>query len=1007
MVTGSYMDTRSNMTSVNRGSNVDLEDRFQRELESLLQQHRNRQTFGRERERDVDVHRSGSAPPKVEGLLRAMDNQYLNNSDYRDIGNISSSSTSNGVELLSDDELRWHPAYLSYYYSNEHSNPRLPPPLLSREDWRIAQRFHNSESVFDPVGDWRKKVAQVDNSSSLFSVQPGVPVEQAENDLMELRNAVAQGRSQKTAVQRLDQGRDELSGLSGYSGLGPRRKSFADILQEGLDRDAALCSQLSRPASCNTFRDMNDAAVLSNFSVGGFDTPLAFHESLHSAAQSSPNTMLGSTMSSPVPRNRTPDSHLVGRSPASGLPPIGTRVGPVEKKNNFGAAIQNSESSYTAAEVADTLSRLNMSEMSQVKDHHMQSQLQVELENQSDVMRYIPNGHKKALRQQNIATTESNDHLFSGNYGGSMSGYGTSLGASTVGSHGQVNIPKRTSSSASLYSPSDRSRLGSLGLSDVNIQNANINGTDFSTAGGYLVNNKLNSLAEHYSAEGSHLTGEGDRQSLSRLINQVASELHSPVMDPHYSQYLHTASATGAPSDHSLRRNNFGASNGDTANDYLAMLLAQNRQQLGNLSAANSRLFENPSYDLGSMYLGNHLPSPSKNSRNLQNMRMAQSPSMMKVPFGGLQGSSHVDIGSTTETSLLEGFKNNKTRSLELSEIVGHVIEFSMDQYGSRFIQQKLETATDEEKNAIFPEILPFGRTLMTDVFGNYVIQKFFEHGTNKQRKELAEQVTGHVLALSLQMYGCRVIQKALEVVDLEQQARMVKELDGSVMKCVHDQNGNHVIQKCIERLPQDWIQFIISSFYGKVLALSTHPYGCRVIQRVLEHIDDTETQRIIMEEIMHSVCALAQDQYGNYVIQHIIQHGKPHERSEIINKLAGQIVKMSQQKFASNVVEKCLTFGGPEERQVLVNEMLGYTDENEPLQAMMKDPFGNYVVQKVLETCDDQSLALILSRIKVHLNALKRYTYGKHIVARVEKLITTGERRIGLSSSLTANATS
>jgi pumilio RNA-binding family len=160
------------------------------------------------------------------------------------------------------------------------------------------------------------------------------------------------------------------------------------------------------------------------------------------------------------------------------------------------------------------------------------------------------------------------------------------------------------------------------------------------------------------------------------------------------------------------------------------------------------------------------------------------------------------------------------------------------------------------------------------------------------------------------------------------------------------------------------------------------------------------------MEEIMDSVCTLAQDQYGNYVIQHIIQHGKPHERSEIINKLAGQIVKMSQQKFASNVVEKCLTFGGPEERQVLVNEMLGYTDENEPLQAMMKDPFGNYVVQKVLETCDDQSLALILSRIKVHLNALKRYTYGKHIVARVEKLITTGERRIGLSSSLAANTT-
>lgn len=57
----------------------------------------------------------------------------------------------------------------------------------------------------------------------------------------------------------------------------------------------------------------------------------------------------------------------------------------------------------------------------------------------------------------------------------------------------------------------------------------------------------------------------------------------------------------------------------------------------------------------------------------------------------------------------------------------------------------------------------------------------------------------------------------------------------------------------------------------------------------------------------------------------------------------------------------------------------------------MMKDQFANYVVQKVLETCSDQERELILSRIKVHLNALKKYTYGKHIVARVEKLVAAG----------------
>ena len=48
----------------------------------------------------------------------------------------------------------------------------------------------------------------------------------------------------------------------------------------------------------------------------------------------------------------------------------------------------------------------------------------------------------------------------------------------------------------------------------------------------------------------------------------------------------------------------------------------------------------------------------------------------------------------------------------------------SMDQFGSRFIQQKLETASTEEKNMVFHEIIPQALSLMTDVFGNYVIQK-------------------------------------------------------------------------------------------------------------------------------------------------------------------------------------------------------------------------------------------------------------------------------------------
>ncbi|CAI5463525.1 unnamed protein product [Closterium sp. Yama58-4] len=323
----------------------------------------------------------------------------------------------------------------------------------------------------------------------------------------------------------------------------------------------------------------------------------------------------------------------------------------------------------------------------------------------------------------------------------------------------------------------------------------------------------------------------------------------------------------------------------------------------------------------------------------------------------------------------------------------GHVVEFSADQHGSRFIQQKLEMATDAEKELVFCEVLPRALSLMTDVFGNYVIQKFFEHGLDSHRAALAAELKGHVLALGLQMYGCRVIQKALEVLPLPQQLEIIAELEGSVMRCVRDQNGNHVIQKCIECVPPAHIASIVNSFYGQVVALSTHPYGCRVIQRVLEHCTEEQKQRGVMDEIMRSTCSLAQDQYGNYVVQHVLEHGSEDERNVIITKLAGQIVTMSQHKFASNVIEKCLQYGGPAQKQLLLSEMLGRTDENEPLQAMMKDQFGNYVVQKVLETCSEQQREMVLGRIRVHLHTLKKFTYGKHIVARVEKLLAAGGR--------------
>lgn len=97
--------------------------------------------------------------------------------------------------------------------------------------------------------------------------------------------------------------------------------------------------------------------------------------------------------------------------------------------------------------------------------------------------------------------------------------------------------------------------------------------------------------------------------------------------------------------------------------------------------------------------------------------------------------------------------------------------------------------------------------------------------------------------------------------------------------------------------------------------------------------------------------------------------------------------VQLNQHKFASNVVEKCLEFGDDTARDMLIRDIIGNIEKNDDILTMMKDQYANYVVQKILLKCTCEQQELLLGLIRNHHTALKEYTCGKHIVARLEQL--------------------
>ncbi|XP_008781736.2 pumilio homolog 5-like isoform X2 [Phoenix dactylifera] len=946
--------------------------------------------------------RSGSAPPSMEGSRAAFDIlKGLQASGFD--ASLENLGTSGSCVL--EEKLRAHPAYLAYYCSNVNLNPRLPPPLMSRENRHLVHHIGGFGN------GWRMSSFDDSINASLFISRPTLSTHKEEPEDDRSPRLETNNWQEKNA--------DTIPGQS-TSPFQGRHKSLLDLIQEDFPRTPS-------PVYNNQTRPLNHSMAEQAADSDGYVNRV--HDSSKSELKTS---TVGGFARAPLPGVHSVNSMSNGDLAAASVPCSTSSSRMIRPHSSLRGDLSNDDTSLNTGILRSSLAGSNVGSIDNdikslkisndghknqhARQHHQQNGLHARDSSQAQLSRsqIMPQGvHRSPV-----------DHF--------------SQGQSKSSSVEVQPLVQSTGITPPLYASAaayGASYYPNLQPSSLYPPHFGISGYALSTSlmppliTGYPPHGAIhmpydNPVSPSFNARASGVTTGGniipgiDLQHFYKMYGQFGVAVQPTFPDPLYVPCFHHASVdmyAGAGSYDPLGTR--GNANGSTPVNYdlqkgpsPSSYSPDQRLQIastGGFNALTARKGEtvSPNYygsppNIGVLmqyptspvaspaYQGLPVAGTSFSGRRNDNIGLPFNSGRAAGACSGWQGQRGREKAEDTKPySFLEELKSSKTRRYELSDIAGHIVEYSADQHGSRFIQQKLETCSIEEKASVFREVLPHASTLMIDVFGNYVIQKFFEHGSAEQRKELASKLAGHVLPLSLQMYGCRVIQKALEVIELDQKTQLVEELDGHVMRCVRDQNGNHVIQKCIECVPTERIVFVISAFRGQVATLSMHPYGCRVIQRVLEHCTDDLQNQCIVDEILQSACQLAQDQYGNYVTQHVLERGKPHERSQIINKLAGQVVQMSQHKFASNVIEKCFEHGNTAEREHLLEEIVGQTEENDSLLIMMKDQFANYVVQKILETCSDKQREILLNRVKIHLQSLKKYTYGKHIVARVEQL--------------------
>ncbi|KAK4785666.1 hypothetical protein SAY86_002355 [Trapa natans] len=303
------------------------------------------------------------------------------------------------------------------------------------------------------------------------------------------------------------------------------------------------------------------------------------------------------------------------------------------------------------------------------------------------------------------------------------------------------------------------------------------------------------------------------------------------------------------------------------------------------------------------------------------------------------------------------------------------------DQHWCRFLQRMISEGGPKDVEKVFTEIIDHIMELVTDPFGNYLVQKLLEVCSEDQHTRIIKVITrnkGDLTRISCDVHGTRVVQKAIETLKTpEQISIMISALEPCIVILMKNMNGNHVAQRCFQHLTPEYSQFLFDSAANFCVELATDRHGCCVLQKCLSYSFGGQRMRII-HKITSNSLVLSQDPFGNYVVQFIFELDVPQARDEIFNQLEGNYADLSMQKYSSNVVEKCLEYAAGERCDRIIRELIC----NPRLDQIMQDPYGNYVIQAVLNFSKGDLKSAIVEAIEAHVPMLRTSPYGKKVLS-------------------------
>ena len=302
------------------------------------------------------------------------------------------------------------------------------------------------------------------------------------------------------------------------------------------------------------------------------------------------------------------------------------------------------------------------------------------------------------------------------------------------------------------------------------------------------------------------------------------------------------------------------------------------------------------------------------------------------------------------------------------NKLKGTFISLMKSQQTSRILQYYLDKTPNDVIHLIFSEFSNQVDSLLLDPYANYFCLKIFYFLNFNDRIVFLKKISPILDVLCVNKIATYPIQCIIEqLISDEEKNIIVNSLKKHLMKLCFDVYGAHVIEKLIinfgyEKQLENILNFISDNF----LFLSNNSNGLCIVKKtiILEYKLKGERFNSLKKILINKALELIQNPYGNYALQTAIDNWNLNDIKEIYPMFYGKCLVFSIQKFSSNVIEKCIQ-KSEEFTLKFINEIC--SDENS-ICILLKNNYGNYVIQTTLKVCDKPKRVILISLIKKNL---------------------------------------